>query len=180
MERRHTTLVIIFCVLAAILVAAWAVLPVNTLLGDRGGNTDTSNPALTINTYAAWEQADRCFILDVANTKPLRRQGLSGRRSLAPNRGMLFLYSISAEYGYWMKDMNFPIDIIWLDKNDQITTIASKVSPDTYPEVLYPTDSARKVIEVSAGVVDELGLKTGDTLNVSEPTTTPPVDCAML
>lgn len=172
-KRHHVTLILIFFVLALGLVASWFILP--ALLP-----SDDSAAAADQVTYAVWEYADRCFILDVADTVEDRRQGLSGRPALEENRGMLFLYDLSGEYGFWMKDMNFPLDIIWLDDADTVVTILPSVAPETYPKVFYPTESARKVIEVSAGVADELGMKIGDQLNVSDPTSTPPVDCAML
>lgn len=172
MKKQHKTLVLIFIVLAAMLVAVWWWFP---LTGGHGNATDPG-----IDSYIAWEEADRCLRLDVADTPQLRRQGLGGRDGLAENQGMIFLYGVSGEYGYWMKGMNFPIDMIWLNAEDEIVTIKTSVPPDTYPEVFYPTESARKIIEVSAGVAAELNLEVGDQLNLSTPTSTPTVDCAML
>lgn len=129
---------------------------------------------------AMWEYEDSCFILEVADTIDLRRQGLSSRPPLRDNNGMLFLYDLPGEYGFWMKDMNFAIDIVWLDEDDEAITIESRVSPQSYPHVFYPTGNAKKVIEVTAGVVEELGVKVGDRLRLSAPTSTAPVDCAML
>ncbi len=78
-----------------------------------------------------------------------------------------------------MKDMNFPIDIIWINKEGEIVTIAPRVSPDSYPEVFYPQESAKKIIEVPAGTVDVLGVSLGDQVRISTPTSTPPVDCSV-
>ncbi|MEX2514758.1 MAG: DUF192 domain-containing protein [Candidatus Paceibacterota bacterium] len=174
MKRHHIILTTVFLTLAVIFVAGWYLLPIE-LFPDR----DTTNNS-DITQYAVWEHEDRCFYLDVADTSTLRRQGLSGRESLGSNEGMLFLYRLSGEYGFWMRDMNFPIDIIWLDRNDEIVTIVSSALPDSYPEIYYPDNSARKIIEVSAGVAEKLDLNIGDRLDVSPATSTPSVDCAML
>jgi uncharacterized membrane protein (UPF0127 family) len=174
MKRHHIILTAVFISLAILLVAGWYLLPVDLFPEE---NAETNNG---ITQHAIWLEDESCFRLDVADTNTLRRQGLSGRDSLAADEGMLFLYDLSGEYGYWMKDMNFPIDIIWLNHNDEIVTILSSVLPDSYPETFYPEDSARKVIEVSAGIATELDLEIGDMLNVSPATSTLSVDCAML
>lgn len=174
MKHHHITLVTIFITLTVVGMAAWYFLPFD-LFPDGDTSMYADNYKQAVMTHN-----DRCFQLDVADTTELRRQGLSGRESIESNEGMLFLYQLSGEYGFWMKDMNFPIDIIWLNQSDEIVTILSSVSPDSYPEIFYPTDSARKVIEVSAGVAAELDLKEGDMLNVSPATSSPSVDCAML
>lgn len=172
MKKQHKTLITIFVVLVAILAAAW------WWFSTTEQPVDPEQPR--INSFVAWQEGDRCLRLDVADTPQLRRQGLSGRDGLAADTGMIFSYRVSGEYGFWMKDMKFPIDMIWLDEEDAIVTILPSVAPETYPEVFYPTESARKVVEVSSGVAAELNLEVGDQLNLSAPTSTPSVDCAML
>lgn len=176
MKRNHIIFITSLVVLLAALAVALLLPPVNSWFNE----TERPATATTSEQFAVWEHGDTCIKLEVSDTRRQRQQGLSGRASLAPDRGMLFLYKLSGEYGFWMKDMNFPIDIIWLNKNNEVVTILPKVSPDTFPRIFYPTDSARKVLEVSAGVANELGIKQGDQLNVSPATTTPTVDCAML
>lgn len=172
MKKQQKTLIIIFFVLAAILVVTW------WWFSAVGQSVDPERSE--IDTFVAWQEGDRCLQLDVADTAQLRRQGLSGREGLAADEGMIFLYRVSGEYGFWMKNMNFPIDMIWLNKENEIITIKPDVSPDTYPEVFYPTESARKIIEVAAGEAAALNLEVGDQLNLSTPTSTPTGDCAML
>ena len=53
--------------------------------------------------------------LNIASTPQARAKGLSGRATLERNQGMLFLFTAPGVYGFWMKDMKFPIDIIWLN-----------------------------------------------------------------
>lgn len=101
------------------------------------------------------------FKVEVANTMMSRARGLSGHAPLGYNEGMLFLFGELGHYGFWMKDMNFSIDIIWID-GDKITTIAPNVSPDTYPSAFYQDLPSDKVLEINAGLVQELGVKVGD------------------
>jgi|AntRauTorcE11897_2_1112592.scaffolds.fasta_scaffold00584_9 hypothetical protein len=173
MKKSHITMLTIFLAMAVLLVVAWLALPSSFFFGGE-------SPAEPSGRYAVWEIDARCFKLEVADTPQLRRQGLSGRADLAADRGMLFTYNLRGEYGFWMRGMNFPLDIIWLDGDDEVVTIKSSVSADSYPEVFYPDDYAKKIIEVSAGSANELGVKPGDLLNVSAATTTPPVDCRVL
>lgn len=61
--------------------------------------------------------------VDIADTVVTRTQGLSGRTSLAETDGMLFVFENADRYGFWMKDMNFAIDIIWIDPEKNIVYI---------------------------------------------------------
>ena len=90
-----------------------------------------------------------------------RKKGLSKRDLLPLTEGMLFVFEKSGLWGFWMKDMKFAIDIIWIDGN-KVTTIAPDVSPSTYPSSFYPDMPSDKVLEVNAGTVQKLGVKVGD------------------
>lgn len=104
---------------------------------------------------------EREFKVEVANTMISRAKGLSGHTPLTDNEGMLFLFGEPGNYGFWMKDMKFSIDIIWIEGN-KITTIAPGVPPETYPSSFYPDLPSDKVLEINAGTVQKLGVKVGD------------------
>jgi uncharacterized membrane protein (UPF0127 family) len=72
---------------------------------------------------------------DIANTPEKRALGLSGRETLLPDTGMLFVFDTPGSHDIWMKDMRFPIDILWIDINGTIVHIEKNVSPDTYPSL---------------------------------------------
>lgn len=97
-----------------------------------------------------------------ADSKEERIKGLSGRQSLGANEAMLFIFSDSNYHGIWMKDMNFPLDILWLNNNKEIVHIEEGVSPDSYPETFLPDTPAKYVIEVNAGFVDSNDISLGD------------------
>ena len=100
--------------------------------------------------------------IEIAETSEQRIKGLSGRKSLPDNRGLLFIYDQPAFYEIWMKDMNFPIDIIWFDSDKKIVSISENVKPESFPEVFLPNDLALYVLEVNAGFSDENRIKIGD------------------
>ena len=104
---------------------------------------------------------------EVAESAQARTQGLSGRKSLAPNKGLLFIFSTPGYYRFWMKEMNFPIDIVWLDQNWRIVDLTENLSPVSYPQTFTSIDPAQYVLELKAGQSKNLGLKIGDLVKVN-------------
>jgi uncharacterized protein len=104
---------------------------------------------------------DQVFTAEVAEERPQQAQGLSGRNCLGKDRAMLFVYDRPGDYCFWMKDMRFPIDIVWLDEKKRITTIAANVNPDTYPHVFCPETPANYVVEVAAGIANAHNWQSG-------------------
>ena len=90
---------------------------------------------------------------EVVTTEAARGRGLSGRESLPDGQGMLFVFEKSDRYAFWMKEMHFPIDIIWLDENFTIVSITEDALPESYPATFRPTTPVRYVLEVPAGFV---------------------------
>ena len=105
------------------------------------------------------------FKLEVVSNGKEREKGLGGRKSLCENCGMLFQFSASEKYSFWMKDMRFPLDIIWISGNE-IVYIAKDVSPSTYPESLTSPVPADKVLELNAGTCEKDNIKEGDGVNI--------------
>ena len=65
--------------------------------------------------------------VEVSDTPAKRQQGLSDRPRLKPGWGMLFVFERSGRHDFWMKDMNFPIDILWL-RNSRVVYVAEKIA----------------------------------------------------
>ncbi len=107
--------------------------------------------------------------LEIADDETEQRKGLSARDSLPKDKGMLFKFKKADTHTFWMKDMRFPIDIIFIN-NDKIVTIYENVQPENDKNAnlsLYTsTKPADKVIEINAGLAKEFGLKTGETLRL--------------
>jgi len=106
------------------------------------------------------------IIIEIADTPAERERGLSGREQLAHDRGLLFVFEKPGKYGFWMKDMNFSIDIVWLDHDGKIIYIAENVAPSTYPQVFLPPIDALYVLEVSAGFLQIHNTNMGDVLEI--------------
>lgn len=104
--------------------------------------------------------------VEVADTPSLQSKGLGGRKHLAPNAGMLFVYTEKSRHAFWMREMLIPIDIIWLD-NRRVVHIEQNVPPPPpgTPEAKLTTYASSKpanlVLELAAGRAKELGLKAG-------------------
>lgn len=109
---------------------------------------------------------ERLHVL-VAQTDRQKRKGLGNREDLGEYDGMVFLYSGSFRIGIWMKGMEFPIDIIWLN-NGKIVDIAPNVPVEQVPDAqlrhYYPREDANMVLEVPAGYAQQKGFKIGDQL----------------
>ncbi len=107
------------------------------------------------------------FVVDVADTYELRRQGLSGRGDLAREVGMWFDMGGTANASFWMRGMRFPIDIVWISDDLVVTGVAERLPfPEQgTPASALPTYSSgvpiRFVLEINAGLAEELGIGEG-------------------
>ncbi|HEY8121749.1 MAG TPA: DUF192 domain-containing protein [Myxococcota bacterium] len=102
--------------------------------------------------------------VDVVETPAQRTQGLSGRPGLAPDEGMLFLFEAPRIQSFWMKDMRFEIDIVWI-RDGRIVGITPNLplpkSPRALPQYASPVP-CDVVLEVRAGAAHHWGLLVGD------------------
>lgn len=104
--------------------------------------------------------ANHRFSVEFARTDAERMRGLSGRPSLSAQQSMIFVSSTSYRQCFWMKDMQFPIDMVWLDSQKRITAIESNVDPKSFPASYC--HEGQYVVELAAGTAVKHGLKTGD------------------
>ncbi len=107
---------------------------------------------------------------EIAATSDARQKGLSGREALGAHDGMLFLFPLANRYPFWMIDMRFPIDIIWI-RGRSVVDIAANAQPPApgtsaaeFP-LYYPRLPADKVLEIPAGAAEQMGIKIGDELH---------------
>ena len=105
------------------------------------------------------------FTVEMAMTAIEQARGLSSRANLAAGTGMLFKFSPGVQ-NFWMKDMNFPIDIIWISGN-KIVGFAQDAKPQPGVSLLGLTiytspDGVDRVLEVNAGIVAKDNIKIGD------------------
>jgi uncharacterized membrane protein (UPF0127 family) len=91
------------------------------------------------------------IIATIARSQPQLLQGLSNTASLPNGHGMLFVFPYASRWAIWMKDMHYPIDILWLDSSKRIIDSALRVSPATYPHSFAPAGQALYALELPAG-----------------------------
>jgi uncharacterized membrane protein (UPF0127 family) len=104
--------------------------------------------------------------LEYATTVSEKERGLGGQENIPIDYGMLFIFSKDDRYGFWMKDMLVPIDMFWLDDKGHVVTIAANVATSSYPNVFYPTQPARYVLETAAGFASSHDVVTGSILKL--------------
>lgn len=121
--------------------------------------------------YVMWPQlqphatvriGDGVFAAKVVKTPEERTKGLSGTSELRSDQAMLFVYESDGKWPIWMKDMDYPIDIVWLDKEKKIVYIVKNAPPESYPyEQFEPKQDARYVLELPAGTVGKKSIIIG-------------------
>lgn len=112
----------------------------------------------------------RIFV-EVANTPEARTKGLSNRKKLCVNCGMLFLFGGAGQYEFWMKDMSFPLDIVWLSGGEikEISPNVPKPVSDQPIAQVAPSEPIDQVLEIRAGQAQVWGLKPGQKLEQITP-----------
>lgn len=134
----------------------------NPLLLDSNQNIKNESEDIIKNSILNIKIKEKILKVEVADTPFLQEKGLSGRENLNENEGMLFVFNFLDKHGFWMKDMNFPIDIIWLDEEMKIVWIEKNVAPLSYPKIFSPKSDAKYVLEVVSGFSQKSNLQTGD------------------
>ncbi len=133
----------------------------------------TTTTAISTTTNAATTSPLRIISIKTANTtikayaaddQTTQEKGLGDRESLPMNEGMLFVFSTSQIYKFWMKDMLFSLDMIWIDENKQVIDITDNISPDTFPSSFQSSSPVKYVLEVNAGFAEKNNIKVGDNL----------------
>ena len=120
-----------------------------------------TQPTVTINSHT--------YTIEIADTSESQQQGLSDRTSLPQEHGMLFIFPEKQVRSFWMKDMHFPLDMIWID-GDTIVDITENVPPPTpgeSPAIVYPKAPVDKVLELNAGEVKRIGVSAGQKVLLS-------------
>lgn len=100
------------------------------------------------------------YQVSLADTDAKRTKGLSGVDKLQMNGGMLFDFETEANWGIWMKDMNIPVDIVWMDKTKKVVHIQENAKPEWGTKyTMQPKSPARFVLELPAGSVKNAGIR---------------------
>ncbi|MFL6860263.1 MAG: DUF192 domain-containing protein [Sphingomicrobium sp.] len=122
-----------------------------------GAQTGLMTTPLTIHSA----NGDHRFTVEVAATPEQQETGMMFRRSVPPDRGMIFPYDPPSEVAFWMKNTLIPLDMVFIGPDGKIGRIAANTTPmslDPVPSV----DPVSAVLEIAGGRAAELGLKEGD------------------
>jgi len=108
------------------------------------------------------------FPVELADSPDKRIRGLSGRASLDARTGMLFIFEKPERFRFWMREMEIPLDIVWIGSNCEVVDVSEDVpfpAPETPLDELprySPESRAKFVLEINAGEAADLGLGIGD------------------
>lgn len=117
-------------------------------------------PYLVINNHQV--------LVEIADSPGKITQGLSGRESLAKDRGMLFILPQPGNYPFWMKEMKFNLDFVFI-KGQTVVDLVENVpfpQPGEPPQTLIAKEVFDKVLEVNQGLIKKMELEVGDQLEL--------------
>lgn len=113
-------------------------------------------------TWGKFTAGSTTLDIEIATTPAERERGLSGRTTpLTDSRGMLFVFDQPGTYAFWMPDMHFAIDMIWIGADGKIVDIKKNATPESYPSAFKPSAPAVYVLEVGSGNAEKWGWKQG-------------------
>lgn len=136
-----------------------------------GGNDNSNKPALSDCGVYRTDRVIRiqgtAFKAEVAANSSEFQKGLSGRSCIKPDQAMLFAFTQPGQYPFWMKDMKFPLDFVWVNKDSQVVATRVNVQPSSYPRQFANSSDhpAKYVIELQANRVKQLGIVPGTVVN---------------
>ncbi len=134
------------------------------------------------NEHAQAVVAGHSFNLRIADTRPEQERGLSGSDPLEQNEGMLFVFADRKERAVWMKEMRFPIDVIWLElvplsdadvaqapsvqARYRVVGTETELVPESYPASFRSGRPVDAFMEIPAGMVRQLSVVVGQEINI--------------
>ncbi len=128
-----------------------------------------TNPNMNIiDRYTLTTDTNKTISLIPVITDEQHTWGLSLFPSLDRDQGMIFVFTQPQQLGFWMRDMLFPLDMIWLDATMRIVDIHTNISPNTYPEIFSPSVPAQYVIELPAGAAKNHGFFKGQQIHIAK------------
>jgi len=152
--------------LLAVLVIISAILA--TVIFTRNLAGKSALPFFTKAPTIALQIKNQIINLEVVKNQPDQEKGLSGRNSLATNAGMLFVFPKAHYPAFWMKNVKFSLDFLFLHNKKVVTVLQQVPFPTSSTSDLpqyKPEEPSDMVIELPAGKISELSIKKGDVLN---------------
>ncbi|WP_251342247.1 DUF192 domain-containing protein [Haloplanus halophilus] len=143
-----------------------------TTATDERASTPVSTPGSSYETttvYLVDENGTRLAAVDVwvADTFPKRYVGLSDTTALEPGQGMLFVHDDEARHAYVMRDMDFPLDMVFVAANGTVTTI-HHAPLESDGDLTEYAGRSKYVLEVPMGYTNRTGVDVGDRLRIED------------
>jgi uncharacterized membrane protein (UPF0127 family) len=105
----------------------------------------------------------------VADTYIKRTIGLMYKEGLQAGECMLMVFWRKGRHGIWMKNMLFPIDIVWLDEKQKVVDMMPRAAPCTNDcDVYKPECDALYALELRSGSVKRLNIKKGEKIKIEK------------
>jgi uncharacterized membrane protein (UPF0127 family) len=135
-------------------------------LGCERSNSSQTQPSTGAQSLPAVKMkiGDRTFDLEVARTSDQQATGLMKRDSMPQDHGMIFVFAEERLLEFWMKDTRIPLDIIYLDANGKVVSVAQMRPYDL--TTISSEVAAQYAIELNAGMVKQAGIKSGQVLDI--------------
>ncbi len=155
--------ILVCCTLAAVL---WQYQSASVAV-----NPEVKTVATTSRSYFEplypWQLGGQTVYASLALTNETRALGLSYTSALPADIVKVFKFDTDERWSFWMKGMEYSIDIIWVTASGTIAHIETNVSPSTYPNSFTPPVPTRYVIETIPGLLASLNLKVGDNVDMA-------------
>lgn len=150
LDKKSLKNTIIFIAVAAILIAAASM-----------------NPGVkTKEGFVNIKVGQRNFYVEIADTQEKQTTGLSNRETIGAAEGMLFVFKEPGSYGFWMKEMYFPLDILWIN-NDKVIGFFENAPTNQNPLPIYhPPGLVNYVLELPAGSIKKYDIQKGSEFKV--------------
>ncbi len=127
----------------------------------------TTTPRSYYEPLVPWTLGGQAVFASLATTDAERSLGLSYTSVLPPDVVKVFVFDTDERWSFWMKGMEYPIDMVWVTATGTIAHIETNVSPSTYPHSFTPPTPSRYVIETVPGLFANLNLKVGGNVDMA-------------
>lgn len=148
--------IVLFLIIASLAVVGWLV------FGNSENRVVLQGEKLKVGEAVVY--------VEIMDKPSERARGLSGRESLGESQGMLFIYPGSRRHSFWMKEMNFALDIIFIDEGKVVEIhedVPVPVGGQDGREIKIQTKLETEwVLEVNAGWVESNGVEVGDAVQL--------------
>jgi hypothetical protein len=123
----------------------------------KSSNTELNTTKITLK--------NKDYQIEIARNSSQKATGLSNRKDLCSNCGMIFIFNKDGALPFWMKDTLIPLDMIWINSQGRVTDIITATEIKSL-KLLQNTQPAQYVLELNANEAQKIDLKVGDIISL--------------